>query len=73
MFGRNSVKTKKTQFQFHNGTIKSKSCVGFTWAKHTYFNSTMVRLKVALYALGSPIVATDFNSTMVRLKDLTAV
>ena len=54
-------------FQFHYGTIKRGQMRGGCVAGDTYFNSTMVRLKVNCIA--SPVMLLCyFNSTMVRLK-----
>ncbi len=58
---------KTTEFQFHYGSVKS-----FYWQLAypllTYFNSTMVRLKVISLKLIKQ-ASGNFNSTMVRLKD----
>ena len=55
-----------TQFQFHNGTIKSGRHNGDRRGRAD-FNSTMVRLKDEVHGL---LVDGEsyFNSTMVRLK-----
>ena len=55
-------------FQFHYGTIKSPVGLASAAAANSYFNSTMVRLKVDKAALMLAL-SYDFNSTMVRLKD----
>ena len=54
-------------FQFHNGSIKSQTIIAAFELGRRSFNSTMVRLKVAIGQSNSS-EHVSFNSTMVRLK-----
>ena len=63
----NDLRDNFRVFQFHYGTVKSPD-PALAVKRYLYFNSTTVRLKVAMVAQG-PLFRSNFNSTTVRLKE----
>ena len=63
-----SITTVYAKFQFHNGSIKRRPANHYGCRSILDFNSTMVRLKEARFAL-LHFPFAHFNSTMVRLKE----
>ena len=65
------VNTLSPMFQFHTGSIESGIAVGAFEIELKSFNSTLVRLRDAVFAPERAILF-GFNSTLVRLRETPA-